>query len=52
MLASVVLIVGFIVTISKSILALEKIMFKYYCLTIAGGPLSKVILPSTIATTV
>ena len=51
MLANVVLIVGLLLPMSKSILALEKIMIilKHYCLTLAGGPLSKVILSSTIA---
>ena len=48
MLTSVVMIVGFIVTMSKSILAFEKILLKFY-LTLPRGPLSNVTLPSTIA---
>jgi len=51
MLASVVLIVGFIVTMSKSILDYFKKYHVNAALSDPRGPLSNVILPSTIVAT-
>ena len=48
MLASEILTVGFIVTMSKLNDIAEKIMLKHPCLTLMG-PLSMVILPSNLA---